>query len=1003
MRLLPLLALLLALAPRAARAQSYSTTNGRTHAELRWMEAETAHFRIAYPAHLAGIENAAAAIAESTYAALSRRLGTTFARKIPVYLSDEDEIVNGFATPLLGDGYTMIWVHQNANAEVWTGPHKWLRKVLAHELTHLFHLRATRSNVGLVGFAFANPLPRFWSEGLAQYETERWDSERGERWLRTAALEGRLGYDDGASAWNGRLLYAVGNSQVRFFAQQYGDSAIARMLAHRTPYLGGLVQASDFGNAFRAATGGETYPAFEARWRRHISTLTGSRAAGFAPPESLGVRLRDGAAGAVLGQYTYTLHQMPDPSRPSPARWVGVRLLGLARPVVQLVVADSARLRVLAEGPIDGGVAVRPDGGTVAFSQTGRARYGSLLSDLYTVDVATGRIRTLTRGRRASAPAYAPDGRRLAFVASTGGTANVFVRNLTTGAETQATRFTGDVQISALAWRPGADEIALALFDADGRRGVSLLDLATGRINSLTPADDDFRAPVWSPDGAALATTSLRDGVPNVFVVPLADGGAAGPPERVTAVVQGATATAWLAPGTTPFADSVRASPTQQRIGDAAGRLVVLTGVSKGGDRAYLVDAAQRVPEPAPTAPAAYAAWETHTPPGVIGDVIPPDPSLVTARRRYCSVARTQHLLTLPFPYVYDGVWGVGAGTAWMEPLGKHQLFAAGAVTPTDLDKSFLLATYRNATLSTPVEMSLYRYPGAARLYGSDVLVERVLGGDVSVQRPFNLGRTPYAAASMGGRVSVKHADPLNPGDFVTAGGTLPLPVSGTQATLSIGAGRRVQRPWVNNIIHPLDGYGVRAVALAGLATDRRARFVREDVSAYAVLPSLGVTSVGLHRLFVHGRLSAQQGQSLPQDFLGLSRLDELQLGLPSYLPLSFGRNERVRGYQTALVGRSVAFGSVEYRAPLADLNTTLFGAVRLGATSLAAFADGAVVGQTAAFARPTSRLGYGVELKNAVNVAGLAALGHAVGVAWPDERGGKMEVYYRVRFGTPF
>lgn len=999
MRSLAFAALLAALAP-VATAQDFSTTNGRTHPELRWMEAETPHFRIVYPTHLAGIENEAAAIAESTYAVLSANLETTFRRRIPIYLSDADEIVNGFATPLLGEGYTMIWVRQNGHAATWTGRTKWLRKVIAHELTHLFHLQATRSNVGLAGFLLANPLPRFWSEGLAQYETEVWDSERGERWLRTAALEGRLNYDDGASAWNGRLLYAVGNSQTRFFAEQYGDSAIVRLLHHRTPYLGGLVRVNDFANAFRYATGGETYGAFAARWRRHLSVQAGSRAAGLAPPESLGVRLTAGAPGAVLGQYTDDLRQLPDTSR-----WIGVRMVSLARPVVQLVVADSQRVRVLAEGAVEAPVAVSPDGKTVAFAQTGRARHGSLVPDIYTVDVATGRINALTRDRRASLPTFAPNGQRIAFVVNENGTANVVIKALTTGGETRATRFSGDVQISGLAWRPGSEQLAVAVFAADGSRTVQLVDLATGRINPLTPDAYDFRTPVWNPDGSALAATSLRDGVPNVFVVPVSNDGTPGAPERVTATMQGATATAWLAPGTSAFADSVRSSPTQQAVGDANGRLVVLTGVSKGGDRAYLVDAAQRVLEPTDTAPEGYTAWETHRPPRTVPDVVPPDPSIVTARRRYNSIARTQHLVTLPFPYVSDGVWGVGGATAWLEPLGKHQLIAAGAVTPTNLDQSFALLTYRNTVLGPTFDLSAYRYPQSARLYGGSLLVERLLGADAVVRQPFNLGRTPYTSAGVAVRVAVEYADPINADSLANAG--LPRPVSGTQATATVGLGRRMERPYVHNVIHPLDGYGVRTLLTVGAATDDRARFVRADAASYVVLPgfpvAVGLPGLNLHRILLYGRVAMQAGDNLPQNYLGLARADEIQYSVPSYLPISFGQHDRVRGYASVLAGRSLAFGSVEYRVPVGDLNTSVLGQVRLGATSLALFADGAVVGRTGAFGYATTRFGYGAELKNAVNLAGLLAAGHAVGVAWPVERGGEMEVYYRIRLGVPF
>src|SRR5690606_41422663 len=78
--------------PCPSAAQGFGLLSGRNHPELRWQVAETPHFRIVYPRHLAGIEIEAAPIAEASYAALSSNLNTTFDRKIDLFLSDEDEI-----------------------------------------------------------------------------------------------------------------------------------------------------------------------------------------------------------------------------------------------------------------------------------------------------------------------------------------------------------------------------------------------------------------------------------------------------------------------------------------------------------------------------------------------------------------------------------------------------------------------------------------------------------------------------------------------------------------------------------------------------------------------------------------------------------------------------------------------------------------------------------------------------------------------------------------------
>ncbi|HEX8299725.1 MAG TPA: hypothetical protein VF594_11245, partial [Rubricoccaceae bacterium] len=551
-RLTAVLFLALAAASAAPAQTGFSASNGRNHPELRWVVARTEHFEIVYPDRLAGIEALAAPIAEQTFAAVTANLGGTdgpiaFDDPIRIYLSDEDEIANGTAYSVGSAGFTTVWVHVNDAAQVFSGDAGWLRKVLAHEITHLIHFRAVQSNIGLLSTFLADPLPRFWTEGLAQYETERWDAQRGDRWLRTAVFEDRINYNDGSSAQNGRLLYSLGNSQVRLLAEQQGDSTIARILNYREPALFGLARVNDFEHAFRAVTG-EPYSAFNEAWRQHVNVYYNTIAGQMERLDSLGTEPL-----ALPGQVIYDVAFSPDTSRVAV-----VALPSLARPVRRLyvtanpgliaareaaqgvrrdsaTVADSTArilapppdetsarasdvpiprgLRILAEGAIEGTVSWSPDGTRIAYARLHRGAHGSLVTDLYLVAVATGRTRRLTTDRRATSPTFAPDGRRLAFVGAadvaTGGgseTANVFVLDLDSGAETPLTRLSGIVQITALRWSADGGRLALALFD--GRRDLAVVDAATGVLTRLgTDAANpdealrDDRLPVWSPDG----------------------------------------------------------------------------------------------------------------------------------------------------------------------------------------------------------------------------------------------------------------------------------------------------------------------------------------------------------------------------------------------------------------------------------------------------------------------------------------------------------------------
>ena len=1065
------------LASSAAAQIGFGAFNGRNHPELDWQVARTEHFEIVYPARLGGIEAEAAAVAEASLAVLTQNLSpdTTallFDEPIRLYLTDEDEIANGVAYNVGRSGFTAIWVHVNDFASVWTGDVKWLRKVIAHELAHIVHYRAVRSNIGLLSVFFGDPLPSFWAEGLAQYETERWDAQRGDRYLRTAVFEDRLSYTDGTSPDAGRLRYAVGNSQVRYLAETYGDSTISKILAHRTPALFGLARVHDFETAFRAVVG-TPYAEFNEEWRKHVNVYYNTVAGQMERLDSLGVE-----PYGLPGQVVYDVRFSPDTSRVA-----AVVLPSLARPVRRLIVLDHGRpargdrpapdsaradttggagrpsnLRILAEGAISGPVSWSPDGARIAFSRNRRGRYGSLVDDLYVVDVASGDVRRLTSSRRASSPSFSPDGRRLAFVGADGATANVFALDLETGAERRLTSFTGDVQITTARWSPDGETVAFAVFDVDGRRDLATVDVEGGAVTRLgtgaatPPAERDDRLPVWSPSGDALAFTSLRDRTPNVFAVgtgnrglgtgdltqkagasggavtrgggaspgatPPPLGAATAPPPRpqppvpspqearVTFLYDGATVHDWLP------ADSLH----------PAGRLVLVASESKRRDRVFLVDAARR-PTVAPgsvAVPPAYAAWTEHRPPREVPARVAPDPGLIRGRGGYNSWANVTHAITLALPYgdpgedgelfTGDDDFGFFANSLWLEPLGKHQIAALAGVSVTrPVDKSFLLLSYQNRQLAPTLTLTAYRFPSPSSFYGSSVLVEDLTGADLAAEWALDVVDRPYTTTLAGARLRYAYAEPLDLGrfsDLETTG--LGVPEAGTRFDVQLGAAYKFQRPYRYNVITPIDGTGLRARLTVGVPALGGDAFLRPDVLGYWVTPSLG-----FGRLFVKGRATAVVGDQLAQDYVGLSRFDDVDVQLPILGALTLDDAERVRGYRSYAVGTRALFGSVEYRAPvLFDLNTTLLGLVRLGPVAPALFADAGLVWTGTDVGGGVERLGVGAELKNVVSLGGFEIL-HAVGVGVPDTqfdevwdgtvRFDDLDLYYRIQAAIPF
>ena len=148
--------------------------------------------------------------------------------------------------------------------------------------------------------------------------------------------------------------------------------------------------------------------------------------------------------------------------------------------------------------------------------------------EMIVADADGANPRTVARSREPlMSPAWAPDGKRLAYVAYENGRTAVYIHELSTGV---ARKLVSEKGINgAPAWSPQGDRIVVTM-SFEKNPDIYVIDVASGRRLQLTDHWGIDTEASWSPDGRRIAFTSDRGGQPQIYVVD-ADGGDA---RRVT-------------------------------------------------------------------------------------------------------------------------------------------------------------------------------------------------------------------------------------------------------------------------------------------------------------------------------------------------------------------------------------------------------------------------------------------------------------------------------------
>lgn len=210
--------------------------------ERNWQSADTTHFRINYAMPWRAQAERVADIAERVYSRMSRELQWEPGSRIEIILLDEFDIPNGYSTPLPFNESAIFLTPPN-DGELLDNS-VWLEMLLTHELTHTFHLDKVRGAPNVLRHIFGrNPLlfPNLWQpdwaiEGIATYNESTPELGKGrlrgpifEAWMRIEHEQGfkslaEINSDGRALPTSKQYLYGV--YFYDFLSRKYGPDAI---------------------------------------------------------------------------------------------------------------------------------------------------------------------------------------------------------------------------------------------------------------------------------------------------------------------------------------------------------------------------------------------------------------------------------------------------------------------------------------------------------------------------------------------------------------------------------------------------------------------------------------------------------------------------------------------------------------------------------------------------------------------------------------------------------
>ncbi|MCX6641208.1 MAG: hypothetical protein NTW14_12155 [bacterium] len=517
--------------PSALYAQDFGK-NKVQYFKQNWSYLQSEHFDVYFSQDGYDVARFVTETAENAYKQISKSYNYTLQDRISIITYQSHNAFQSTNTIFESvdegvGGFTEFF--KNRMVIPYEGSYEQLRHVTHHELSHAIMMEMIYG--GGLSSIFASlsrmPMPTWFVEGLAEYESRHgWDTD-SDLFMRDATVNDYLPPID---QLGGFLNYKGGQSVLNYVSQRYGEEKIGELL-HR------IKSARDVERGFKLALG-LNIEDLSKRWHRWLKNSYWPTVAALQDPEDIARRLTDHRKdknfvnnSPALSPNGELLAYISDRSD-----YFDIYLLDVVEgKIKKKLVSGETSSKFEELHWLRPGLSWSPDGKYLTFA----AKAGK--SDaIHIVDVEEASVVKTYRFDLDGifSPAYAPDGKKIAFVGMKAGRSDIYAVDLNSG---ELTQITDDVfSDQDPSWSPDGQKIAFTSDRGDyqgqppddfdmaafnyHQTDVFIADLQNHALQRVTSTPENERTPEWSPNANILSYISDKDGVYNLYLDDLNNG-----------------------------------------------------------------------------------------------------------------------------------------------------------------------------------------------------------------------------------------------------------------------------------------------------------------------------------------------------------------------------------------------------------------------------------------------------------------------------------------------